>query len=180
MVRKEANAFSRENRELHTSITRLTGQVDTLKKVEAEFITLMEQQGSSVEECTKLLRENHEIMVEMQARLEAQVVQDLLRVVIDSDRNNDFVIDPTEADMLILRLSHTSKAGVTFNKDAFRKKLKEGGYNLDAVIDICRDLMNNKMEPGEEENDEGDQVVVINTRELCFPTHSEKRSWLPF
>ena len=87
--------------------------------------------------------------------LEAKVIQNLISVVMRSDNDKDFVIDPEEVDALILRLKNID--GVDFSEENFQKALekagydptkvdvKKGGYSIQAVIEVIKNLMDDEV-----------------------------------
>ena len=78
-------------------------------------------------------------------------MQNLISVVLTSDKDSDFVIDPEEIDHLKLRLKAID--GVDFSEENFKKALKmsgydpdsvdvqKGGYNIKAVLDVMKNLL---------------------------------------
>mmetsp|Transcript_63742 Transcript_63742/g.94661 ORF Transcript_63742/g.94661 Transcript_63742/m.94661 type:complete len:88 (-) Transcript_63742:206-469(-) len=63
----------------------------------------------------------------------------VMRVLMDSDRNQDFVIGPNEIMMMILRMRNVN--GVKFNEKNFRERVaSEGSMSLTEIMDLFRDL----------------------------------------
>mmetsp|Transcript_9100 Transcript_9100/g.14107 ORF Transcript_9100/g.14107 Transcript_9100/m.14107 type:complete len:276 (+) Transcript_9100:195-1022(+) len=160
-IRQEANVLQEQNQELQGSVTSLETKVEKLRAVENNLQNICDAQGSSTTEFMTLLDEQREIIAEMHHHLEAEVVQNLLTAVMKSDRDRDFIIDPEEIRYLMLRLEHSS-AGIVVHEDAFKALLERKGYNLGAVLDVCKKLMNKDESDGEE------QVIEIQSRKLCF------------
>ena len=67
----------------------------------------------------------------------------MLSVIVHSDKDNDFQIDPNEVPTLVLKLQNLN--GVTFNEANFRKAMKSSGYSLRAVLEITKNLLDDKI-----------------------------------
>eukprot|EP00978_Attheya_sp_CCMP212_P045469 scaffold348153_cov48-Attheya_sp.AAC.2 len=83
----------------------------------------------------------------MKEHLEAVALQDILDVVIRSDKDEDFIIDPEEVNLLILRLQ--SSNGIEVEPEKFKALMAKKGYKLSAVLDVCRNLMDHNLEDSE-------------------------------
>ena len=92
-----------------------------------------------------------------QKNLEASIIQNLLSVIVHSDKDNDFQIDPNEVPTLVLKLQNLN--GVTFNEANFRKAMKSSGYSLRAVLEITKNLLDDKIP-------EKDNIFVVKTERL--------------
>lgn len=150
-LRAEVNKVQRANKELRGENDRLQENTTKLREVENELEELSILQGQSVDVLLKQVREFKEIQENVKEHLEAKVIQNLISVVMHSDDDKDFVIDPEEIDGLILRLKAID--GVDFSEENFAKALrrsgydpgsvnvKEGGYNIKVVLEVMKNLV---------------------------------------
>jgi hypothetical protein len=124
-----------------------------LQEVENKLSDLSVLQGQSVDELVEQVREYKEISEKVEENVKSQIVQNLISVIFTADRDRDFIIDPEEVDGLKQRL--TLIDGVDFSEENFNKALvtaghdptqidvKKGGYSIQAVIKVLRNLMDN-------------------------------------
>ena len=102
-------------------------------------------------------------------------MQNLISVIMTSDSDKDFLIDPEEVDTLMLRLKKID--GVDFSEENFAKAVKKAGYDPEkvkaskdgypilAVIEVMKNLFDDDVP--EEEN-----IFTIKTDEVM--KHSKK------
>lgn len=138
-IRREVDHLKMENERLEGSVEELTATVDRLEDVEEAFKIITDTQGQNVEEFTKQVETNKEILSKMKKNLKANVLQNLLSVIIRSDTDNDFVIDPEEIDDLITRIKRIN--GCNLNEGRFRDAIVKSGGNLKAVMDVVKNLL---------------------------------------
>ena len=100
-----------------------------------------------------LVKENREILNQMKKNLRANVLQNLLQVVIRSDRDDGMQIDPDEVGDLITRIKIIN--GVEVNEEKFKSMVKQSGGSLSSVMDIIKNLM-------AEDTPEEDQIFIVN------------------
>jgi DNA repair exonuclease SbcCD ATPase subunit len=150
-IRQEVNTLSLENEKLKTQNTELEKNTKKLQEVEKQLSDLSVLQGQSVDELVKQVREYREISEKMEENVKSQIVQNIISVIFTADQDRDFIIDAEEVDGLKNRL--TSIDGVDFSEENFNKALvkagydpskidiKKGGYSIQAVVEVLRNLM---------------------------------------
>eukprot|EP00978_Attheya_sp_CCMP212_P022503 scaffold67198_cov50-Attheya_sp.AAC.4 len=84
----------------------------------------------------------------MQNNLKANVLQNLLSVIIRSDTDGDFQISPTEQDDLIKRVQTVN--GVELHEDRFRAAIQKSGGSLQAVMDVVKNLLSDEVSKEDE------------------------------
>ena len=146
-ILKEVNNLTHENERLEKLIKELTDTVGKLEDVEAALDVLTATQGESVAEFRKQVEENKKILAKMEKNLKGNVLQNMLSVVVRSDKDGDFTIDANELEELIQRISEIQ--GVTLYEDRFRQKIKESGGSLKAVMAVVRSLLMDEDEGAE-------------------------------
>ena len=67
------------------------------------------------------------------------VIQNIVSVVLSSDKDGDFLMNQNEIDSMIIRIERIQ--GVEINDGLFKKKIIERGNNVDAVINLIKDLL---------------------------------------
>jgi DNA polymerase elongation subunit (family B) len=83
--------------------------------------------------CQSFLKKTKEL-------LKAEVVQDMMAIVLDSDLDGDFHITEEETDILILRLSVVE--GVErINRRKMKEVLEQKGGSLPAIFDVIKNIM---------------------------------------
>ena len=94
------------------------------------------------------MKDNREILNKMQSNLKANVLQNLLQVVIRSDKDENLTIEEHEIGDLINRIKGIN--GVEVNEVRFRDAITSSGGSLQCVMDIIRNLMDDNVTEGEE------------------------------
>jgi len=85
------------------------------------------------------VKENRDILGQMQKNLRANVLQNLLQVVIRSDQDDNMTIEADEIDDLINRIKKIN--GVEVREEKFKDRIISSGGSLSSVMDIIKNLM---------------------------------------
>jgi len=139
-IEAEVGHLKAENGRLNESVQELGATVDRLEDVEEALDAITETQGQSVEEFQKQVEKNKVILERMEGNLRANVLQNLLSVIIRSDVDNDHVIDPEEIDDLMTRIKRIN--GVSIKEERFRNVILQSGGSLKSVMDVIKNLLN--------------------------------------
>jgi len=83
-----------------------------------------------------------------QKNLRANVLQNLLSVIIRSDADGNFTIEEGEIDNLLRLMKNIN--GVQIHEDRFRKALAKTGGNLRDVVEVVKNLLRDDVPEGEE------------------------------
>jgi archaellum component FlaC len=142
---REVNTLKRENERLKKNVEELGNTVNRLEDVEEALEVITQTQGQSVEAFAEQVEENRGILARMQQNLKANVLQNLLTVVLRSDTDGDHQIDPEEIDDLITRMNSIN--GVKIVEDRFRKAILDSGGSLKAVMKVIKNLLNGDEDP---------------------------------
>jgi len=103
-----------------------------------------------VNQLVALVKENGELQVEMEELLKGQVMEQVMGIILMSDRDQDFKLDDMEINMLLMRLK--AVPGVDgIDEDGFRKMIK-ANPGVGALADLWRDM---------HDDDEGGKKHVI-------------------
>lgn len=145
---EQVERLGKENTRLHETVVDLSETVDRLEDVEQALDVITQQQGQSVEAFEEQVADNREILNKMQSNLKANVLQNLLQVVIRSDKDENMTIEEHEIGDLINRIKGIN--GVEVNEPRFRDAITSSGGSLQCVMDIIRNLMDDNVTEGEE------------------------------
>jgi len=149
---EQVDRLGKENRRLHDTVEDLSETVDRLEDVEQALDVITQTQGQSIAAFEEQVADNRDILNKMQSNLKANVLQNLLQVVIRSDRDEDLTIEDDEVGDLINRIKGIN--GVEINEKLFREAITSSGGSLQCVMDIIRNLMDDNVS-------EGDEIFVI-------------------
>jgi len=138
-VKREVDRLAKENVRLNETVGGLSNTMDKLEDVEAALDVITQTQGQSVETFKEQVKENREILNQLQKQLRANVLQNLLQVVIRSDQDENMQIEDHEIDPLINRITKIN--GVEVMKERFRDRIMSTGGDLSSVMDIIKNLM---------------------------------------
>mmetsp|Transcript_13941 Transcript_13941/g.29844 ORF Transcript_13941/g.29844 Transcript_13941/m.29844 type:complete len:254 (-) Transcript_13941:246-1007(-) len=147
-VKREVDRLQAENVRLNETVGELSDTIDKLEDVEQALDVITQTQGQSVAAFAEQVKENREILGEMQKNLRANVLQNLLQVVIRSDQDDNMQIEEDEIEDLINRIKKIN--GVEVREDRFKDRIMSSGGSLSAVMDIIKNLMADDIS-GEEE-----------------------------
>lgn len=138
-VKREVDRLQAENIRLNETVGELADTIDKLEDVEQALDVITQTQGQSVAAFADQVKENREILLAMQKNLRANVLQNLLQVVIRSDLDDSIQIEMDEVDDLIARIKKIN--GVEVSEERFKRAIKSSGGSLSSVMDIIKNLM---------------------------------------
>lgn len=147
-VKKEVDRLQAENVRLNETVGELSDTIDKLEDVEQALDVITQTQGQSVAAFAEQVKENREILGQMQRNLKANVLQNLLQVVIRSDQDDNMHIEEDEVEDLIKRIKKIN--GVEIREDKLREIIMSSGGALSSVMDVIKNLMSDDVPEGEE------------------------------
>lgn len=154
-LREDANNLEDAVDELAGEIDILAPEADRAASVEEELRGIAERQEVNVNKLVELVKENGEILAKMRDNLRQRIVQDIITIVVKSDRDNDQTIDKSEAKTLALRIRLSlQEYGVQFDSDKFLKAIGDNP-SVPGVIAIVQKLLP-KPETGDDESVDSD------------------------
>jgi len=124
VLRQSANEYHVSNSNLRKSIDSLSPQAANVKVMEQQVEDQVRKSGRNMNEFTNSISLNNALLDEMKEKMKLQTSQEILRVFFLSDRSKNIKLDPTEVEILIVRLSVLN--GVIFDEDLFRKTFRNG------------------------------------------------------
>jgi len=155
-LRETVNGLTAQNNILDGSIDTLALQVNNLEGVEATLEQVAKDGKTSVTRLTEIIKRNGEIQAKIKTNLERQVIQDLVTIVVATDRDGDFSLNEFELNELVLRLH--GRQGVEFHEANFRKLVK-ANCTLASIMKVIRNLMDDDVP-------EKDCVFHLNASEM--------------
>jgi len=124
---------------LRATVDDLSLTIDHLEDVEQALDVITQTQGQSIEAFEAQVKDNRDILSKMQSNLKANVLQNLLQVVIRSDNDDNMTIEEHEIGGLLNSIRGIN--GVDVNETLFREAITRCGGSLQCVMDIIRNLM---------------------------------------
>lgn len=147
-VQREVDRLEAENARLHKSVTELSETVDRLEDVEQALDVITKVQGHSVSTFAEQVKENREILNKMQKNLKANVLQNLLSVILRSDTDRDLKISEEELDDLVSRIKRIN--GVKLHESRFRHAIMSTGGSIQDVMDVVKNLLSDNVSKDQE------------------------------
>jgi len=165
-----------ENLEAEVSI--LTEEIDDLQPeaaratvVEAELRSIAQEQHGNVDKLVNLVKENEAILTEMRDNLRQRIVQDIIKIVMLSDKNNDGRFCKVETKMLVLKISlQLQEYGVEFDEAKFYKVMSVDP-TVTRTLTIVKRLVpslnddEDSLSSGEDEDEENDAYDMFHMTE---------------
>jgi len=161
-VKREVDRLQTENVRLNETVGELSDTIDKLEDVEQALDVITQTQGQSVAAFAEQVKENREILGQMQKNLRANVLQNLLQVVIRSDQDGNMQIEEDEIEDLISQITKIN--GVEVREDRFRNAIMSSGGSLSSVMDIIKNLMADDVSEAEEIFIIKDETNVLHAR----------------
>jgi len=153
---EDAARLEEEVDALAAEIDALGPEADRAAELEGQLRSIAEAQEVNVNKLVDLVKENEEILSRMRDNLRRRILQDIISIVVKSDRDNDETIDRREAVTLALRIRVSlQEYGVSFDSDKFLQVIGRG-TTVPAVIGLVQKLlpMENKRKDAAEEGDD--------------------------
>lgn len=128
-MKDQVSNLSETNDKLKQENSRLDESTLKLQKAESDLASISATQGVSIDKLVvEQVNEYRVIQNHVKEDLKTKIKQTLLSVVIRSDVDQDYQIDPEEIDIVVLRLR--SLPNVKFNESCFRKAIRKDNGSL--------------------------------------------------
>lgn len=134
----EAQELKEANDNLAETMKNLDSAVHKTKKLEKELKKI--SNSSDVTSLVRLTKEQKRIAQEIKKNLQAKVLQDVLGIVLQSDRNNDMKLGAKEVQILCFRIGQIE--GVDVNENKLRQQVQD--QPISKVMDVLRDVVLNE------------------------------------
>jgi len=142
-LKQETDQLHAETEVMKKEIDKLEETEKKLKETEEVLSDIADQQGSNIENFTKLVKDNRQILNKIAENLEATILHQIFDSVFSSDKDGDFELDPEEDEELCIRLGALS--GVIFHKELFMEKLEKKGRSLNTILEIAENVLNKQI-----------------------------------
>lgn len=140
-LRHDVNDLAEENRQLHALSDKVEQQASRLSEAEVKLNRIAEVQGASVAELQRMVMENGVLTREMRALQECQVMGQMMKAIMESDRTRDFRIDDKEMHVLLMRL-RAIKGLQHVNESDLRTALASSKTgSIKGIVDLTKELM---------------------------------------
>lgn len=127
-------------------------EADRAAAVEEELRAIADKQQVNVDKLVNLVKENEVILSKMRDNLRQRIVQDIITIVVKSDRDNDQQIDKSEAKTLALRIRISlQEYGVEFDTEKFLKAIGDNP-SVPGVIEVVQKLLPAPKTKGEDDD----------------------------
>lgn len=136
---KEIGRLKSENERLKGLVDELNETVTKLEDVEETLDYIYEMNVESVVELRDQVEVGKNILGLMRNNLKANALQNVITVVLQSDKDGNFQFDSKEVDDLIKNLKGIN--GLQLNEARFRSKIAKMDGNVDRVIELLDEVM---------------------------------------
>jgi hypothetical protein len=103
-----------------------------LQQAESSLGQISETQEVSLDKLVEQVQQYKQIQAEVRKDLTSKIKQTLLSVVMASDIDMDYIIDPEEVDVLIMRMK--ALPSIEFNEAGFRTAIQQGDGSIMAFF----------------------------------------------
>merc|ERR1712071_427759 len=123
-LKEDANNLGAAVDDLAEEIDALEPEAARAAEVEKQLQGIVGTQKANVDKLVELVKENEIILSKMRDNLRQRIVQDMITIVVKSDKDNDQQIDRSEAKTLALRIRLSlQEYGVVFDSEKFLKAI---------------------------------------------------------
>lgn len=136
---REVNILSEENQRLNGLVGDLGRNVEKLEDVENTLDYIQSMNIESVQEFKGQVEESRNILAAMRTNIKASAVQNVITVVLNSDKDGNYTLDPYETEALIENLKSIN--GMEMNEMKFRTIVSEQNGSINAVVQILQDII---------------------------------------
>lgn len=125
-LRDRVRLFQQEQQIMEAAVDDLEEEVECMHEIEQELVDMLDEQGYNVDEVVDLVDENESVLKKMKYNLRQVAMADIARIVITSDRNNDFSINLKEIKVLTLRIKFTlAEHGIDLDEGQFMAMVRK-------------------------------------------------------
>eukprot|EP00814_Leptocylindrus_danicus_P011307 CAMPEP_0116040448 /NCGR_PEP_ID=MMETSP0321-20121206/24371_1 /TAXON_ID=163516 /ORGANISM="Leptocylindrus danicus var. danicus, Strain B650" /LENGTH=227 /DNA_ID=CAMNT_0003520277 /DNA_START=1 /DNA_END=684 /DNA_ORIENTATION=+ len=135
-----ADQVGESNKSLWTGNDNVMTLSDRLERLQRKLRSIAEQQGEDAEYLIKLVKRNKTAFKGMHENAKAEAAQKLVELVIEGDKDGNFVIDDEETEILYLKLSNF-KTYITVDKQNFYDAIQREKGEIQGVMKIVRTLV---------------------------------------
>ena len=139
---REVDKLRDENERLSSTINDMSVTVDKLDKIEDALDLLTNTEIDSVQKLLDMVDENKDILHQMEKNLKAAVLQNIVSVIISSDKDMDSVLGGEEIEGLIRRLKELD--GVKVNEKKFKNIISDHNGSIQGVMMIVKEVLDGK------------------------------------
>jgi hypothetical protein len=135
-LRRRANFFHQERERLYRAQERLDQTLADLHYIPLELHKLSNN-NQDVNRLTQILEEQRVVQEAIRKKIQQRVMKNLIGVVVNANREDDFALGPQEIEKAILRLNMVK--GIKFNETRFRQMLEEDP-SIRSVFQMLRSM----------------------------------------
>ena len=138
-MRNDINAIANNTDKFEKQNEEGEKAADRIEQLNRELKMLAKSQGKSVDDMKQLIERNSKTLVEMKEMQAKEMGQKLVDLVIESDKDGDFVIDESEMDHLYLMLNNF-RPNIKVNEENFKKCIKAANGELPGVLNMVKEI----------------------------------------
>jgi hypothetical protein len=140
-LRKIVHYLRQERERLHRGLERIDESIVELQHVPKQLNQLVRgEQRLDVDRIVRVIQEQDELQERIRNKINQQVLQSIVSIVVRSDRDGNWTLKPTEIESLIVRLGLVE--GVVFHEKRFRQLFQaDSPPTISTVMKVIRSLL---------------------------------------
>ena len=139
-LRQKVNEFSQINISLTNNVNNLEVESNRLKETETKLELIAKESGTTTDKLKNLVKENGIIIQEKKQLLQSDLVQSIISIIFDSDRDESSNLNEREINRLVLRLKNLPTVKV--NTDLLKLKATANHGSIRRIVSLVQDLDN--------------------------------------
>ncbi len=140
-ITEEVDKLNEQNINLRTNVNNLKTTVDKLENIEDALEMITDSETASAQSLLETVDDNQFVLAQMEKNLKAAVLQNILSILLGSDKDMDFALSEEETSGLIHRLNQLR--GISVNEAKFREVIKKEKGSLDGVMGMIQESLYN-------------------------------------
>jgi hypothetical protein len=135
-LRRHVHYLRQERERLHRNLDRMDENVAELNHIPHDLHRI--SQNQNVDRLLAIVEEQTELQENIRTKINQQIMQQILTIVVREDRDQNWTLRPTEIEKIIVRLGMVE--GIEFDEKLFRGTLTENP-TVSTVMKILRALL---------------------------------------
>jgi hypothetical protein len=178
-LRTQINTLNHVNDELTKSVSSVIDESDKIDQINIELQQFATTAGTTSDRLIELCTEQETIRKQICEHLQTKILQQIVTIALQSDKNQNYIVSEEEVNVLLERLKQIP--GIALNESAFRSVLEKsdpkGSLTISDICNLARNLQGNKTKNNKstafaasddsiEINEFGDPVFVFQPNDI--------------
>ena len=135
-LEQDVSQLAAQNTRLTANLQQAEESVYNLQAMQETLETLQSVQGQSMDELEQQLQESKYILATMNTNLKGQLLQNLITVLLNADKDGNMILSDDDIEEIVHRLEGLHN--VNINDAALRQVIIDHGRSVEAVMEVAK------------------------------------------